>query len=79
VETGILLKPSLPQVPNHDLAFILCPSLLRFIRFRVYISLMVLTSVNFDPVVPNFCFPFPAGLHGVDGEPKEEERATGVL
>ena len=44
----------------------------------MYISLIVLISVNFNPVVPDFCFPFPVGLYGVDGEPKEEERATGV-
>jgi hypothetical protein len=35
--------------------------------------------MNFDLVVPNFCFPFPTGLHGVDGKPKEEEIATRVL
>ena len=34
----------------------------------MYISLIVLISVNFNPVVPDFCFPFPVGLYGVDGE-----------
>ena len=77
METDILLKPSLSQVPDLDLAVILCPFLLRFVRFRVYISLTMLIFVNFDLVVLDFCFPFPVGFHDIDGEPKEEERATG--
>jgi hypothetical protein len=79
VETAILLKHSLSQVPNHDLLVILCPFLLRFLRFRMHISQTLLTSVNFDLFILDFYFPFLVGLHVVDGIPKEKERAIGNI